>query len=353
MIDPMLDEFGVPSELEGVLGIQIFKASRGYAEPSLFEASGAGLDGVRLRLGVLPDGYLKLRALGGAQAENLLTGLGGAAVPYADRFEALLDQLRAEFEFASRPMAALLGWRATSVRRRERLGEWDWVDLVAEHARGKELREEVHAGLDRLAAALSLGLGQLLEDRVATHTFWVALDQRPVRVLREDVGSVEVSTMDHGSPPRGEVEEWIQKVSGVPPALYDAIVEPLGLLAAARALEPSWRRFTLGWAVLERLAGNVGAGLDDQIAVEQRRCPSCGADITERIPSPRRRLEALMRAVGLPEPDDLADELRRINELRGRSHGGDIPDGFDLLAPERLASVILGAIVDHPGRVQI
>jgi hypothetical protein len=353
MILAMLEEFGVPSDLEGVLGMQIFKASRGYAEPSLFEASGAGLDGARLRLGVLPDEYLELRAIGGAQAENLLTGLGRAAVPYADRVKAALDRVKAEFEFGGRPMAVLVGWRATSIRRREPLGGWDWVDLVAEHARGRALHEELHAALDRVAAALSLGLGQLLEDRVATHTFWVAPDQGPVRVLREAVGGVEVSTLDRGASPRGEIEDWIQKVAGVPPAVHDAIVEPLGLLAAARALEPSWRRFTLGWAVLERLAGNVGAGFDDQIEVQQRTCPSCGADITERIPSPRLRLEALMRVLALPDADDLADELRRVNKVRARSHAGDIPDGFDLLAPERLASVILEAIVADPGRVQV
>lgn len=80
----------------------------------------------------------------------------------------------------------------------------------------------------------------------------------------------------------------------------------------------------------------------------QRACPSCGAEITERTPGPVQRLQALVRALGLPEPDDLAAELRRINNLRGRSHGGHIPDGVDLLAPERLASTILHGIVSDP-----
>jgi hypothetical protein len=353
MIEPMLDKFGVPSETEGVLGIQIFKASRGYAEPGLFEASGAGLDGVRLRLGVLPDEYLQLRALGGAQAVNLLSGLGHDAVPFADRFESILDQVRTEFQFATRPMGTLLGWRATSIHRREPFAEWDWVDFEVVHARGVVLRKEVHAALDRLAAAVSLGLGHLIEDRVETHTFWIAPDRRPVRVLRGEVGTPEVFTMGDAGPPRGDIEEWIQLVSRVPPALYDLIVEPLGLLAAARALEPSWRRFTLGWAVLERLAGNVGAKFDDQVEVEQRTCRSCGEDISARTPGPVQRLEALVRALGLPKPDDLAGELRRINSLRGRSHGGYIPDGADLLAPEGLASTILRRIVSDPGRVPI
>jgi hypothetical protein len=352
MIETMLDEFGVPSDTEGVIGIQIFRASRGYEEPSLFEASGAGLDGVRLRLGVLPDEYLQLRALGGAQAMNLLSGLNTDAVSFADRFDSILDQVRAEFEFATRPMAALLGWRATSIRRHEPLAGWDWVDLAAEHARGAELRAELHAALDRLAAGLSLGLGQLLEDRVATHTFWVAPNQDPVGHFRFEGGKVELFTTGHTGAPR-EVEKWIQRVSRVPPALYDLIEEPLGLLAAARSLEPSWRRFTLGWAVLDRLAGNVGKRFDDQIEVEQRSCPSCGADVSWRPRTLVPRLEALVRALGLPEPDDLGGELRRINSLRARSHGGYIPDGADLLAPERLASTILRGILSDPGRVPL
>jgi hypothetical protein len=353
MIEPMLDEFGLPSETEGVLGIQIFKASRGYAEPTLFEASGAGLNGVRLRLGVLPDEYLQLCALAGAQVRNLLSGVGRDAVPFADRLQSSLDRVRAEFQFATRPMAALLGWRATSIRRREPLAEWDWVDFAEEHARGEEVREEVHAALDRVSAVLSLGLGQLLEDRVATHTFWIAPNQRPVRVLREEGGSLEEFTTSHASPPRGEIEQWIHQVSRVPPALYDLIVEPLGLLAAARALEPSWRRFTLGWAVLDRLARNVGKRFDDQIVVDQRKCRSCGADVTARKPGVRQRVEELMRVLDLPELDHLVAELKRVNDVRGDSHGGDLPDGSELLAPERLASVILRAIVDDPGRVHI
>jgi hypothetical protein len=351
MIEAMLDKFGVPSETEGVLGIQVFKASRGYAEPGLVEASGAGLDGVRVWLGVLPDEYLQLRALGGAQLQNVASGFDRAPVPFANRFQSILDQERAEFQFATRPMAALLGWRATSIRRREPLGGWDWVDLAEEYARGVELREGVHAALDRVAAALSLGLGQLLEDRMATHTFWIAPDRQPVVVLRGEAGSVEVFTTSHAGSPHGEIEEWIQRVSRLPPTVYDLIEEPLGLLAAARALESGWRRFTLGWAVLERIAGNVGARFDDQVAVEQRTCPSCGAGITERTPGPVQRLKALVHALGLPEPDDLAAELSRINNLRGRSHGGHIPDGADLLAPERLASTILHGIVSDPERV--
>jgi len=346
----MLEEFGVPNETEGVLGIQVFNALRGYAEPSTFEIPSEELDGVRLRLGVLPDQYLDLRALGAAQVEHLLSGLN-RAVPFHERVEAALERERTEFRFASRPMAALIGWRATSISRREPIAEWDWADMEAEYARVTGLREEVHAALDRQAAVLSVGLPELIEDRAATHTFVVAPAQRPMVVIRGEVGTPGIYTTEHGEPPRAEIDNWIERVSRVPAALFDAIEEPLGLLAAARALEPSWRRFTLGWAVLERLAGNVGSLLDDQIVVEQRHRPSCGADLTDRKPGARQRLEELIRVLHLREADDLVDELNRVNKVRGRSHGGHIANGLDLLAPERLASAILRGIVADPGRV--
>jgi hypothetical protein len=211
----------------------------------------------------------------------------------------------------------------------------------------------VHASLDHSAARLSLGLSEFLGDRVATQTFWVAPGLRPVVVLREAVGTASVYQTEDGAPPIRELQERIEQMTRVPSTVNEAIVEPLGLLATARGLEPSWRRFTLGWAALERLARNVGARFDDSVVVEQRLCPSCGADVTDRTPSPRRRLEALLRALELPDADALAAELLRINELRGRSHGGDLPDGTDLVAPERLASTILRSIVDDPGRVDI
>jgi hypothetical protein len=48
--------------------------------------------------------------------------------------------------------------------------------------------------------------------------------------------------------------------------------------------------------------------------------------------------------------EEQVGELNRINDLRGRSHGGEIPDA-DALAPEQLAGAILRGIVDDPGRV--
>jgi hypothetical protein len=341
----MLDEFGVPSDAEGLLGIQVFKALRGFRVPSVFEIPSEELDGVRLRLGELPDEYFKLRALAAAQAENALSGLKPER--FRERFAAVFGEARAESGFGSRPITALVGWRATSIRRREPLAGWDWVDLGGEHDRGIELREEVHAALDRSAAGLSLGLSEFLEDRLATHSFWIAPGLEPVVVLRGLVGTAEVYAWNDGEPPRTGIEGWIEQVSRVPPTVDDAISEPLALLATARALEPSWRRFTLGWAVLDRLAGKVGARFDDQIVVEQRKCPSCGADVTPRKPGARRRVEELLQVFGRAE---LVPELNRINELRGRSHGGDIPDD-DLLAPERLGSAILEGIVSNPERI--
>jgi hypothetical protein len=178
-------------------------------------------------------------------------------------------------------------------------------------------------------------------------------NQPPVVVIRGMAGSAELTVTSKDELPRPEIEEWIEKASRVSPTLYDAISEPLGLLAAARARESGWLRFTLGWAVLERLAANVGSVFDGQIVVEQRRCQSCGADITDRRPTLRPRLEKLVHELALPQARDLTNELARINNLRGRSHAGEIPDGSDLLAPERLAAAILKGIVSEPTRVPL
>lgn len=68
----MLDQFGVPGETEGLLGIQVFKGELGYAEPGVFEVPSDELDGVRLRLGPLPDEYFELRALAATQNASVI-----------------------------------------------------------------------------------------------------------------------------------------------------------------------------------------------------------------------------------------------------------------------------------------
>ena len=298
----MLHELGVPSELEGLVSIQVFKAGRGYADSASFEVSEDQLDGAHLRIGDLPDEYLRVRALGGAQLDAHLCGITGGGMPLAARVEGVFERDRTEFPFRSRPMAMLLGWRETRVRRREPVDGWDWVDLAAEHERGVELRREVHARLDRLAAALSIGLGDLIEDRVATHHFWVAPGETPVVVIRGVAGSAEAHVRSHAAFPRAEVEEWIERISGLPPTLSDALSESLRLLATAGATERSWLRFTLGWAALERLASEIGSTLDDQIVVEQRRCHSCGADVTERTRRSGPGLKRSLTRWGLRRP---------------------------------------------------
>jgi hypothetical protein len=343
----MLQELGVPSDLEGLVGVQLFKASRGHAGSEMFEVSSRQLDGARLRLGLAPDEYLQLRGLLAAQLEDILSGFKD----FDARLERANERERRNYEFAKRPMALLIGWRETAVRRRRPLDDWDWVDLVHEHRRGVELREAIHRELDCLAAALAVGLGEFLEDRVATDSFWTAPKCLPVVVIRESVGSAEAFQVSEASFPRTQAEEWIDRISQLPEALSAAIAEPLNLLAASKAIEPGWLRFTFGWAALERLATELGSRFDDKIVVEQRRCPSCGADVTDRRPTIRPRLHALMGALEMPDEHNLKSELARINGLRGRSHVGEIPEGTDLLAPERLASGIVRAAIEDPGRI--
>lgn len=343
----MLQELGVPTDLEGLVCLQLFKASRGYAGSEIFEVSCRGADGARLRLGLLPDEYLRLRGLLAAQLEDTLSGFK----EFDSRLERATERERRDFQFRARPMALLVGWRSTPVSRRDPLDDWDWVDLVHEYGRGVGLRQAIHQDLDRLAASLAVGLGMFLEDRVATHNFWVAPEHSPVVVIRESVGSAEVFQTSAAAFPRVQVEEWIESVLGLPEAISEAVAEPLDLLAAAKAIDPGWLRFTLGWAALERLASELGRRFDDGILVEQKRCPSCGADVTDRRPTIRPRLQALMAALDMPEQRDLTAELARINRLRGRSHVGEIPEGTDLLAPERLAIGIVRAVIENPGKI--
>jgi hypothetical protein len=231
------------------------------------------------------------------------------------------------------------------------LGRWDWVDLVAEYDRGVEFQDVMHYALDRLAAVLGVGLGALLNDRVDTDAFWIAPQHSPVVAMRVAVGTPELSQTFSTALPRAEVQQWLEQVSRVPPRLLNALAEPLRLLAASRATEPGWLRFTLGWAALERLATEHGRQFDPLIEVQQPRCSSCGTELPRRKPGARARLEALMRALQMPEFDAMRAELRRINDLRGQSHGGAIPNGRDVLAPEQLANTIVRAIIEHPERV--
>jgi hypothetical protein len=348
----MLTALGVPETLEGFVGVQLFKTGRGYAEPVKSEAPALGLDGAVLRLGELPDDYVQLRARTMAQADAILSRLTADTTPFPDRLSAAIERERAEFERDKRPMAILIGWRATAVRRRSPSDKWDWVDLRAEYDRGLALRNEVHDALGRVAAAVSLRFPELLEDWVDTRSFWIAPKQDPVVVPRLGAGgSVEVfATSGEPFPPR-EMEQWTETFARLPPDVYDAVGDPLRLLAAARAEQSGWLRFTLGWAVLETLAANVGSAFDSQIAVEQRRCPNCGHEISSRNPTLRPRLRHLINALDLPEPERLAGELKRLNRTRGRSHVGVIPEESEARAPERLAAQILEAVVSSPDRI--
>ena len=348
---PMLTELGVPDDLEGIVAIQVFKAGRAYATPSSLDMAGRGLDGAHLLAGELPDAYIQARILEAALRQAILMGTLGAGKPLEEHLRAAQERDTSDNLWRSRPMAVLVGWRATAVRQRTPVGEYDWADLGAEHQRGLELRAELHGAVGRLAVGLRLELGELLMDRVASHSFWVAPSHPPVIVLGEFIGSVEVTTGSTKSFPREEVEEWARELAAIPASLYDAIEEPLDLLAAARAIEPNWTRFTLGWGALERLATNVGSRFDSQITVEQRACERCGAPITSRRPGPRQRLLALVNALALPNSSDLAEELARLHDIRGASHGGTIPDGADLVSPERLAEQILRAIVTEGEKI--
>lgn len=149
--------------------------------------------------------------------------------------------------------------------------------------------------------------------------------------------------------PRSETESWIGTISSSPPWLYETLAEPLQLIAAAKATEGSWVRFTLGWAALERVATNLGSRFDNSIPVEQRRCQNCGHPMTARKPTIIRRLVALANAVGL----SLREELNRINRVRGRSHVARLPEGAEAAEPERLAGLIVQRIIADPSQIPV
>jgi hypothetical protein len=347
----MLSELGVPDDLEGIVGIQVFKARRSYAEPSSVNLAARDLDGARLLCGELPTAYIEARILDEALRNAILMGTVGAGKPFDEHFRLVRERDDREKLWRSRPMAVLIGWQSTPVRRHASDGEYGWADIAAEHHRGLVLRAKLHAALGRLAVGLGLELGEALMDRVASHTFWVAPRRSPVIVLGEFSSSADVTTGSTEPFPSAEVDEWARKLHAVPAAVCQAIEEPLDLLAAARATEPNWTRFTLGWGALERLATNVGSKFDDSIAVEQRFCDRCGAAVTTRKPGPRQRLEALIDALALPAGASLKEELARINRARGKSHAGKIPEGAELLSPEKLAEQILRAIAATPGTI--
>jgi hypothetical protein len=64
----------------------------------------------------------------------------------------------------------------------------------------------------------------------------------------------------------------------------------------------------------------------------------------------RRSAGVLDNTLDLPDPERLADELKRLNKTRGRSHVGVLPEESETRAPERLTSQILEAVVSSPDR---
>jgi hypothetical protein len=104
----MFAALGVPERLEGFVGVQLFKAGRGYAEPVKAEAPAVGLDGAVLHLGELPDDYVQLRARSMAQLDALLSRFTADTTRFEDRLNAAIERERTEFQFDKRPMAILI-----------------------------------------------------------------------------------------------------------------------------------------------------------------------------------------------------------------------------------------------------
>lgn len=287
----MLERLGVPDQFEGIVGIQVFKSRRWYPEPAVFEVRGPGLDGACLRVGEVEDAYLQARTLDAAWRKHILLWTVGAAKSLDEHLAEEIEEARADQLLQSRAFATLVGWRTEPLPQASDPN--DPSSASDELARGVRLRTELHLAIGRLGAALALGLGDAIMDRIAGHSFWVSPSRDPTIVLGEFSASGDLSVPSSLPFPRAEVESWITAISSFPLWLYEALVEPLELIAAAKATEGSWVRFTLGWAALERLATNLGSRFDNSITVEQRRCQNCGHLITARKPTIVPRLIAL------------------------------------------------------------
>jgi hypothetical protein len=343
----MLEQLGVPDSFEGLVGIQIFKTRRWHLEPAIFQVAGPKLDGASLRVGELEDAYLQARALDAAWRKHILLWTVGAAKSLDAHLAEEMAGVRTDQTLQSRAFATLVGWRTESLPLASEADDPTWAPN--ELARGVQLRTELHLAIGRLAAVLAVGLGDLILDRVAQHSFWVAPSRDPTIVLGEFSASCDLSAPSSSPFPRSEVENWIASISSSPPWLYETLAEPLELIAAAKATEGDWVRFTLGWAALERIAISLGSRFDNSIMVEQRRCDNCGHPVTARKPTVIPRLVAVANAVGLP----VRNELTRINRVRGRSHIGRLPEGAEAAEPERLAGLIVQRIIADPNRISV
>jgi hypothetical protein len=343
----MLEQLGVPDSFEGLVGIQVFATRRWHSEQANFEVAGQGLGGACLRIGEIEDAYLRARALDAAWRKHILLWTVGAAKPLDEHLAEELEAVRADETLQSRPFSTLIGWRE---ERLPSTGEADDpTEASSELARGVRLRAELHQAIGRLGAALAVGLEDVILDRIAQHSFWVTPSRDPAIVLGEFSASGEVSARSSLPFPRSEVERWIETLSSSPPWLHEALAQPLELIAAAKAAEESWVRFTLGWAALERIATSVGSQLDNSITVDQRHCDNCGHPVTDRKPTVLPRLNAVASAVGL----SIQDELKRINRVRGRSHIARLPEGSEVMQPERLAGLIVERIIADPSQIPI
>ncbi len=102
----MLTELGVPNDLEGIVGIQVFKARRSYAAASGLSVAGRDLNGAYLLCGELPDAYIEARILDSALRDAILMGTVGAGKPLKEHFRAVRERDLSENQWRSRPMAA-------------------------------------------------------------------------------------------------------------------------------------------------------------------------------------------------------------------------------------------------------
>lgn len=339
----MLSGLGLPTDLEGIVCIQTFTTARKYAQGASLALRCSDTDDARLHFGPSPIDHAQLHAVQAAQRQSVLTGFA----KYEEQLASIVEE-GVRLPWVSDPTVLLVGWCRRRVGRRSPLAEWDWVDLLAEWDDGSEAAGIVHEALAREAAALRLRFPDLIGRQVSGDAFWLAPGEPPAVVLGQlQAGGADLIVLSTGGPPEQELDEWVTLMRAVPTEIWEVLETVLGLLAQAHS-SAGWLRFTLGWAALERLAGEFGKLFDTDVEVQQRTCGACGEPVTERRPGMKQRVVALARRLPLDSTEEFERELARLNRLRGATHGGTLPAPEDAAGPERLAGQLVHAIIENP-----